>query len=169
MGFVLEVLDAGKTYTEQKNFDCNHAVINKFVHGSLKQQVKHGTSVAWVLLDCGHNDRFVGFFTLMMAQTDQSLLTPLGGKSLPGQVPCTRLVMLGVDSRYKGQDLGLRLLKHAISETKIAANGLGCRGVYLDADPHAVGFYRKYGFQVLQAPISVKDPTPMFLFRESFF
>ena len=40
MSFELGVYDPGKTYFEQKKFDCEHAVINKFVSGSLKQQVK---------------------------------------------------------------------------------------------------------------------------------
>ena len=128
MSYVLALLDPGKTYFEQKKFDCEHDLINKFVRGSIKQQVKHGTAVAWVLLDTKNNERLAGFFTLTMAQVEQSLLLHAGGQSLPRQVPCARLVMLGVDKRCKKQDLGLRLLKHAIAETKIAASKLGCRG-----------------------------------------
>ncbi len=168
MALLLERLISSKTYTDQKKFDCEHTVINHFVRTSLKQQVKQNNSVAWVLLDTDHNDRLVGFFTLTMAQVDQSLVAALSPKSLPKQVPCVRLVMLGVDKFYKGNNLGLRLLKHALLETKQAASTVGCRGLYLDADPKAVNFYLKYGFHAL-GQISTTTPTPMFLFMESFF
>ena len=77
--------------------------------------------------------------------------------------------MLGVDKAYKGKNLGLRLLKHALVKTKESARTLGCRGLYLDADPGAVAFYTKYGFIALEKPVQAADTTPMFLFLESFF
>ena len=168
MSFELGIFDPETTYFEQKKFDCEHAVINKFVSGSLKQQVRKNTSVAYVLTDPAANDRFIGFFTLMMSCIDNAALAPFAS-SLPMQVPCVRLVMLGVDKAYKGKNLGLRLLKHALIKTKESALSLGCKGLYLDADPGAVGFYTKYGFITLEKPLSAGDSTPMFLFLESFF
>ena len=168
MSFELGVYDPDATYFEQKKFDCEHAVINKFVSASLKQQVKKNTSVAYVLTDPAANDRFIGFFTLVMSCIDNTALAPFAS-SLPRQVPCVRLVMLGVDKAYKGKNLGLRLLKHALVKTKESARTLGCRGLYLDADPDAVAFYTKYGFIALENPAQAADSTPMFLFLESFF
>lgn len=168
MSFELGVYDPDKTYFEQKKFDCEHPVINKFVIGSLKQQVKKNTSVAYVLTDSSINDRFIGFFTLVMSCIDNAALAPFAS-SLPRQVPCVRLVMLGIDKGYKKQNLGLRLLRHALIKTKESAQTLGCRGLYLDADPDAVAFYTKYGFIALQKPLSAGGSTPMFLFLESFF
>ena len=136
--------------------------------GSLKQQVKKNTSVAYVLTDPCANDRFIGFFTLVVSCIDKSALAPFAS-SLPRQVPCVRLVMLGVDKACKRKNLGLRLLKHALIKTRESALTLGCRGLYLDADPGAVAFYRKYGFIALDKPLNVGDSTPMFLFLESFF
>lgn len=168
MSFELGLYDPEKTYSEQKKFDCEHAIINKFVSGSLKQQVKKNTSVAYVLTDPAANDRFVGFFTLMMSCIDNASLAPFAS-SLPRQIPCVRLVMLGVDKGYKGKNLGLGLLKHALLKTKESARTLGCKGMYLDADPGAVAFYTKYGFIALEKPLNAGDSTPMFLFLESFF
>lgn len=168
MRFELGIFDPDLTYFEQKKFDCEHAVINKFVSGSLKQQVKKNTSVAYVLTDPAANDIFMGFFTLVMSCIDNVALAPFAS-SMPRQVPCVRLVMSGVDKAYKGQNLGLRLLKHALMKTKESARSLGCRGLYLDADPRAVAFYTKYGFIALEKPVKPGDSTPMFLFLESFF
>lgn len=168
MSFELSVYDPDTTYFEQKKFDCELAVINKFVSASLKQQVKKNTSVAYVLTDPAANDRFIGFFTLVMSCIDNTALASFTS-SLPRQVPCVRLVMLGVDKAYKGKNLGIRLLKHALAKTKESARTLGCRGLYLDADPGAVAFYTKYGFIALEKPVQAGDSTPMFLFLESFF
>ena len=168
MSFELGLYDPEKTYFEQKKFDCEHAIINKFVSSSLKQQVKKNTSVAYVLTDPAANDRFIGFFTLVMSCIDNAALASFAS-SLPLQVPCVRLVMLGVDKSYRSKNLGLRLLKHALVKTKETARSLDCRGLYLDADPGAVSFYTKYGFIALEKPADAGSSTPMFLFLESFF
>ena len=168
MNFELGLYDPEQTYSGQKKFDCEHAVINKFVSSSLKQQVKKNTSVAYVLTDPAFDNKFIGFFTLVMSCLDNSTLL-LHGASLPRQVPCVRLVMLGIDKAYKGNHLGLRLLKHALMKTKESANVLGCRGLYLDADHAAVAFYTKYGFIALEKPAQAGGSTPRFLFLESFF
>ena len=168
MSFEVGIFDPDLTYFEQKKFDCEHAAINKFVSSSLKQQVKKNTSVAYVLTDPNASDRFIGFFTLVMSCIDNAALAPFAS-SLPRQVPCVRLVMLGVDKACKGQNLGLRLLKHAFIKTKESARTLGCRGLFLAADPGAVAFYTKYGFIALEKPVKPGDSTPMFLFLESFF
>ncbi len=168
MSFELGIFDPEVTYFEQKKFDCEHAVINKFVSASLKQQIKKNTSVAYVLTDPAANDRFIGFFSLVMSCIDNAALAPFAS-SLPRQVPCVRLVMLGVDKAYKGKNLGLRLLKHALVKTKESARTLDCRGLYLDADQGAVAFYTKYGFIALEKPADAGGSTPMFLFLESFF
>lgn len=165
----IESFDLIKTYPDLKKFDCGHQVINKFVRDSLKAQAKAGTSVAWVLVDTASNGRFVGFYTLMMSHVSQSLLASLSCKSLPSMVPCARLVMLGVDVAYKGNDYGKRLMKHALNETRKAANLVGCRGLFLDADAGALSFYTKLGFSVLETPTNPLSPVPMFLFKESFF
>lgn len=165
----IERFDPTKKYTDQKKFNCGHQVINKFAVNSLKTQVKAGTSVAWVLVDTAKNDTFVGFYTLMMSYVSQSVLVNISSQSLPSMIPCARLVMLGIDITYQGNAYGSRLMKHAIGETKKAADIVGCRGMYLDADAGAISFYTKLGFAVLETPANPLSPTPMFLFRESFF
>jgi len=165
----IERFDPTKKYKDLKRIDCGHQTINKFVLNSLKPQVKIGTSVAWALLDTTHNDKFVGFYTLMMSYVNQSLLINLSCQSLPSMIPCARLVMLGVDIAYQGNDYGKRLMKHALCETKKAAHIVGCRGMYLDADAGAIVFYTSLGFSVLETPTNSLSPTPMFLFMESSF
>jgi predicted GNAT family N-acyltransferase len=165
----IERFDVAKKYNNINKFDCDNLIVNKFVHNSLKAQVKAGTSVAWALVDTANQDSFVGFYTLMMSQVSQQLLANISSQSLPYRVPCVRLVMLGVDIKYKQNGYGKRLMKHALLETNKAADMIGCRGIYLDSDPNAVSFYTGLGFTLLETPVDPKSPIPMFLFKESFF
>lgn len=48
---------------------------------------------------------------------------------------------LFVDPPHIGTGLGARLYRHALD----AARALGCRTVWLEADPNAEGFYRRLG------------------------
>ena len=162
MSIEFSLFDPSKTYVERKQFDCEHSVINKFAHDSLVSQVKRQLSVAYVLTDSEQNHRFVGFFTLAHHAINASMLTTLQLGSLPRQIPCARLIMLGVDRAYKGHDLGRRLMKQALVITRQSSTQLGCYGLYLDADPAAVGFYRKLGFLLLEGDKS-PESSPMFM------
>ena len=93
---------------------------------------------------------------------DASTLTALQLGSLPKKIPCARLIMLGVDKAYKGQNLGRRLMKQALVITRQSSTQLGCYGLYLDADPVAVAFYRKLGFLLLEGDKS-PESSPMFI------
>jgi GNAT superfamily N-acetyltransferase len=162
MTIELSLYDPALTYAGQKQFDCGHAVINSFVHNSLKPQVKKSLSVAYVLTDTANEDRFAGFYTIAQHMIDVSSLSAMQLGSLPRKIPCSRLVMLGVDKRYQGQQLGARLLKHALVVTQSVAKQIGSFGMYLDADPLAVSFYQKLGFTLLVGD-KTPEPSPMFL------
>lgn len=162
MTLELSLYGPALSYSGQKQFDCGHAAINAFVHNSLKPQVKKSLSVAYVLTDSARADRFAGFYTIAQHMVDVSLLTSLQLGSLPRKIPCARLVMLGIDKQYKGQQLGSRLMKHALQLTRSVARQMGSFGMYLDADPLAVAFYQKLGFVLLSGDLS-PQPSPMFL------
>jgi GNAT superfamily N-acetyltransferase len=158
----LSLYDPALTYTAQKQFDCDHKVINAFVHHSLKPQVKKSLSVAYVLTDATQDNRFVGFYTIAQHTIDVSSLSVMQLGSLPRRIPCSRLAMLGVDKHYKGQQLGSKLMKHALLLTQQVAKQVGSFGMYLDADPLAVNFYQKLGFTLLEGDKS-PEPSPMFV------
>ena len=161
-GFVLELYDPDNTYTKQKRFDCENKTINKFVAGSLKKQVRQSLSQCFVLLDTNKNDRFIGFYTLSSFAIDAVMLDALSGGSLPSRIPCSRLIMLGVDKEYKKRGLGKLLMQSVIQKTILAAEQIGIYGLFLDADKNAYTFYIKHGFIALQEKSDPK-PTPMFL------
>ncbi len=161
-GLLLELYDPERTYTNQKRFDCENKTINKFVAGSLKKQVRQSLSQCFVLLDTNNDERFIGFYTLSAFAIDADMLVELSSGSLPSRIPCTRLIMLGVDKEYKKRGLGKRLMQSVIHKTISAAEQVGTFGLYLDADEDAYTFYLELGFVALQERVGSK-PTPMFL------
>ena len=161
-GIVLELYSPDKTYTNQKRFDCENITINKFVASSLKKQARQNLSQCFVLLDTNNEDRFIGFYTLSSFAIDAADLAVLSSGSLLSRIPCSRLIMLGVDKEYKKRGLGRLLLKNAIQKTIMAAEQIGIYGLFLDADEAAYTFYIEHGFIALQEKTGQK-PTPMFL------
>jgi GNAT superfamily N-acetyltransferase len=158
----LSLYDPAQTYIGQKQFDCEHAVINTFARNSLKPQVKKNLSVAYVLTDSAKQGHFVGFYTIAQHMIDLSMLSTLQLGSLPSKIPCSRLVMLGVDKNYQGQQLGSKLMKHALRLTQLVSRQIGSFGMYLDADSLALDFYQQLGFTLLAGNKS-PAPSPMFL------
>lgn len=166
MNFQYARLDPVKTYAGRKQFDCENRVINKFVHDSLIAQVRKNLSTAYVLTDLDKDDKLIGFFTVASHSIDASLLSVMQLGSLPRQIPCVRLIMLGVDKNYAGHGLGSRLMKQALKITKTTAGQIGCYGLYLDADATAVEFYSKLGFLLLEGDKRPRT-SPMFIAAHS--
>lgn len=165
MSFVIARFDPAVKYAGFNQFDCQLHPVNKFVKDSLKKQVKQGLSVAYVLLEEGENgspDRFVGFYTIASHAIALSALSVMQLGSLPKMIPCIRLIMLGIHSGDAKKGYGSQLMNHAFDVVKTHAQGIGCYGLYLDADVGAVAFYRKLGFVLLEGDKS-PNSSPMFI------
>lgn len=144
--FSIENFQPKTSYFQQKKFDCGNRIINKFVHSSLKKQVSQNFSQAYVLLDTNDNDRFSAFYTLTSFKLQANELVILSKGSLPRDIPCVRLVMLGVDLSLQGQGIGKKMMSDALYRVHRASKNIGIYGLYLDADPAATNFYLTLGF-----------------------
>lgn len=160
--FVIEKLEPTTSYFQQKKFDCGNRIINKFVHSSLKKQVSQHFSQAYVLLDTQENDRFSAFYTLTSFKLQADELEKLSQGSLPRDIPCVRLVMLGVDLSLQGHGIGRKMMSDALHRVYRASKDIGIYGLYLDADPAATKFYLSLGFTRLDNGGS-DDVAKMFL------
>lgn len=144
--FILEKYNPTTSYFQQKKFDCGNKLINKFVHGSLKKQVSRHFAQAYVLLDSEENERFSAFYTLTSFKLQGSELEIISQGSLPRDIPCVRLVMLGVNSSLQNKGLGRKLMSDALHRVHRASKEIGIYGLYLDAEPSAINFYLSLGF-----------------------
>jgi GNAT superfamily N-acetyltransferase len=144
--FVIVKLEPTATYFQQKKFDCGNRIINKFVHSSLKKQVSQHFSQAFVLIDLEENERFSAFYTLTSFKLQATELEVLSKGSLPRDIPCVRLVMLGVNLSLQGHGIGHKMMSDALHRVHRASKDIGIYGLYLDADPAATKFYLSLGF-----------------------
>lgn len=164
--FFIEKFVPTTSYFQQKKFDCGNKVINKFVYSSLKKQVNQNFSQAYVLLDTHESDRFSAFYTLTSFKLQAEQLETLSKGSLPREIPCVRLVMLGVDLSLQGQGIGRKMMSDALHRVHKASKQIGIYGLYLDADPTATKFYLSLGFTRLDNGGS-EDIAKMFLSIET--
>ena len=163
---VVEQFDTEKSYKDIKQFDCGHALINRFAASSLKQNVKKEMSQAYVLLDTSKSDKFIGYYNIMaFSIAKQEFDTPPSGATK--QIPALRLVMLGVDKAYAGQGLGSKLLQHALKLTLNLSTQAGIAGLYLDAEDGKHEYYKKRGFVGIKDPNPESNILPMFITTET--
>lgn len=159
---VLEQFDIAKSYSNIKTFDCGNELINK-IPQSLNKQVKDGNIASYVLIDLQHSqeDFIIGFYTISSFAIAKSEFDT-GLANLPTSIPCLRLIMLGIDRKYQGQKLSLKLMAHALRLTLKQSESIGVRGLYLDAADGKHEFYAKLGFKAIRAA-NEHNILPMFL------
>lgn len=98
---------------------------------------------------CG--DDIAGFYSLSTHSIAREEVS--GGwfrRNAPSQVPAILLGMLGVDERYQGMGLGVRLLRDAILNSLKVSELAGARALVVDPTGEtAPAFYRRFGFSDL--------------------
>ncbi|ELA9369225.1 GNAT family N-acetyltransferase [Vibrio parahaemolyticus] len=146
-----------------KKFTSGNKTIDRFAQKTLKSQAGAPGSTVTVLVDNSDEQRLVGFYTIAahsLCKDDFQNYKENVGKT--NVIPVVRLVMLGVDENYQGNGFGARLMRLALENTKRVAQEIGCAGLFLEADPKAVDFYSKLGFEALSEP-KEDGATYMFL------
>jgi GNAT superfamily N-acetyltransferase len=150
------------TYPGQKKFDCGNPTINSFVRGSLKKSVAAGNCAAKSLID-RTTGALIGVCSFTAYSLDRDRLAGVFTGSLPREIGVVRLVMLAVDSKYQNKGYGSDLIFEFFEHVKVIHNSLPVKGVYLDAAPEAVQFYKLLGFTVLQEAVNPDGTVPMLL------
>jgi ribosomal protein S18 acetylase RimI-like enzyme len=147
-----------------KNFNSGNQAIDKFAKSNLRAHAKAPGNAVTVLLDNDNNQTLVGYVTIVAHTLSRNELTESEhcvGKT--PQIPVVKLNMLGVSLNYQKQGYGESLMQIAFTNAKIVCNTIGCSGLYLEADPDAVSFYDKLGFESLSNPDPHTGIVPMFL------
>jgi ribosomal protein S18 acetylase RimI-like enzyme len=114
------------------------------------------------------DNEFVGFVTLAATSITIDGLPETARKRLPKYpLLALRLARLAVAKSARGQGIGKQLLRATFAIAHEMAGRTGCIGVVVDAKLDAIGFYEKYGFELLETVAgSLGDrpsPQPMFL------
>lgn len=101
-----------------------------------------------------HNGKIVGYMMLAMGHISKEQQEGLGIDAY-GHMPSPVIARLATDVRYERQEVGKHMASFAIELAIKMAAEVGCRVVYANSDPDAVGFYEKMGFERFAA-----TPTP---------
>lgn len=150
------------SYPGHKHFDCGNSVINSYVRNSLKKSVKEGNCAAKVLIDT-QSSELLGVCTFTAFSLEKNKFSGILAGSLPADVGVVRLIMLGIATKQQKKGYGQDLLAAFFEQVKTIHTALPIRGVYLDADPAAISFYARLGFEQLNEPPNAFGAVPMFL------
>ena len=63
-----------------------------------------------------------------------------------GMLPALVIARLATDERHEGNGVGRSMIRHALDIADRLATDVGCRVVFANSEPDAVGFYEKMGF-----------------------
>ena len=151
---------------DRSTFSCGQSDLDRFFyHYAGQNQFKLHLAITYVATI---ERRLLGFATVTVGSLERRTLPSARmRRRLPSYpLPVLRLARLGVDERAQGLGVGRALLCHVLSLALSQRDSLGCIGVVTDAKPDAVGFYERYGFELLEGVREGAlhgEPTPMFL------
>ena len=124
------------------DFRCRKTEYAKYLYidAAYDQQQRMG-QLYWAI----RNGETVGYVMLAMGYVDKERQADLGIDTY-GHIPALVITRLATDERYERQGIGSRMASYAIDIAGSMAMAVGCRLVFANSDPDAVGFYEKMGF-----------------------
>lgn len=152
---------------ERGTFGSGDPDLDSFFHKYAGQnQFRYHIGTTYVAVA---GESVAGYATVSSCHISVDDLPKTRRKRLPRYpLPVLRLARLAVDRAFRGKGIGLALLKAVFTIAREMEELTGCVGVVVDAEPGAVEFYRRFGFEeigdVLEGECHVRPtPIPMFL------
>ncbi len=150
LSFTIEPLNPAKHRREE--FDCGVEVLNDFLRLRARKEMEAGTSACFVMVPADEPTVIAGYYTLSAATVQRTALPGPVTKKLPryNELPATLLGRLARDLRFKGQQIGERLMASMLHRSVRAAEDVASWAIVTDPkDENARAFYASFGFQSL--------------------
>lgn len=142
---VIERLD--KSVHNRREFDCGETDLNDYLMFTARQHVDKGYAQVWVAVSEPGSAQVIGYYTLSMSSIAPA---EVPAKTGINKIPAILLGRLAVDNRYRGQNIGVRLLIHAQRTALVLSRNVGVHALIVDAlNEQAAAFYKKYDFEEL--------------------
>lgn len=131
-----------------ETFDCGTAELNDWLRRAARHAEAANTGRTFVWVASGSRG-VVGYFTLAAHLIRRAEVPKRIGHGSPEAIPAILLARLALDRSLHGQGLGGQLLRDALERAVEASGRAAGRLIVVDAiDDAAVGFYRRFGFQL---------------------
>lgn len=149
------------SYSFPKTFSCGEVVLDDYFKNNLKRALKsENVTGIGAINDKGE---VFAFCTLTFLILDKARIQNyLESGNQPHQVPAVKLSMLAVDAPRQKQGIGGELLMMAFDQAVTVHENIPIKGMYLDAAPKAVAFYRSIGFGDF-GEVNPDGTMPMFI------
>ena len=148
--FIIEPLDPSRHQREE--FDCGVGALNDFLRSRARKEMESGTSACFVIVPEDEPNAVAGYYTLSAATILRTTLPESVTKKLPryNELPATLLGRLARDLRFKGKQIGDRLMGSVLRRAVQASKEVASWAIVTDPkDDWAKGFYAGFGFQPL--------------------
>jgi len=155
-----------KRSDDRTRFRSGNVDLDRFFARYARQnQFRHHIGTTYVAVE---DDLIKGFVTVTASHIEIDQLPGSRKKGLPRYpLPILRLARLAVDESARGCGIGSLLLRAVLNLACDMGEKIGCVGVVVDAKPHAISFYKRYGFIRLESLEGIlgdrPEPVPMFL------
>lgn len=133
-------------------FDCGVPALNDFLHSRARKEMEAGMSACFVIVPEDDPKTIAGYYTLSSATVLRTALPESVTKKLPRypEFPATLLGRLARDLRFKGQQIGDRLMASMLHRAVQASKEVASWAIVTDPkDERARAFYTTFGFQPL--------------------
>lgn len=136
---------------DRRIFRCGIDALDRYLQNQAGQDQRRRIAACFVLVDPGRS-RIAGYYTLSAYSVVGDALPENLQKKLPkyGQIPCTLLGRLAVDSEYRDRGIGKHLLSDALQRALTHSAQVASWAIVVDAkNDAAYHFYAKHGFIAL--------------------
>ncbi|MGD1105240.1 MAG: GNAT family N-acetyltransferase [Terriglobia bacterium] len=151
-------------------FDCGDHSLNQYIQQfAWQNQNRYGIGTTYVMVNTlmppilADGPIVIGYYTLAMTEVPTLGLPANLGRFPYKMVPAVLIARLAVVKQLRGKGLGTQLLRDAIERTLAIGQNVGCRCIVVDAYPTALDWYKKFGFIVVNDPVSASSTYKMIL------
>lgn len=129
-------------------FCCGNNEIDHFLKNSAIAEQEEMLSRTY--LTCLDND-VIGFFTLSASSIEVLAVDTVDSieEFSESIYPAIDVPKLAVTKKFQGKGIGEYTLKVVIGKILSISEHVGCRYITLDSVKDKIGFYRKYGFKIV--------------------
>lgn len=120
-----------------------------------QNQFRHHVGVTYVAVE----NEILAFATVSPASLDADAL-PDGRRRPPYPAPVLRIARLAVAGDKQGLGLGRSVLRFCVQLALRMRDEFGCVGIVVDSKLDAVAFYRRYGFEEIEAEVGESRTHP---------